>query len=198
MLENISEIPVVFITGPSGVGKSTLLRQTLNFKWHNDLTVKIPKKYTTRELRADEESLELIKLGEEEYAESGSQFLVSYEDYGKKYGLEAEAFKKPDRSKIYIQALPTSMALAAKKKLQAETGPWRVYICKLEQEPEEIVKRLVARGDKITLRQILNRAKGANISKNSSLKVDFIFKTNKESRLLVEELSETLFGKALA
>jgi len=187
----MSEIPVIFITGPSGVGKSTLLRQAFNSKWPRSLEVKIPKKFTTRELRTGEEKLELIKLTAKEYRDRKSELLVSYEDYGRQYGLEAEVFKKPDISKIYIQALPTSMALAAKAKLNA---PWKVYICRLEQDPQVIVKRLVARGDKITLRQMVDRAKGASSLKSFSLRADFVLKTNKEPSLLVKQLNNSIFG----
>ena len=87
------------------------------------------------------------------------------------------------------------MALAARAKLKA---PWKVHICRLKQDPEVIVKRLVQRGDKITLRQMVDRAKGAslvnNISmKDSASKTDLILKTNKEPSLLVQELRKSVF-----
>ena len=179
-------VPVIFISGPSGVGKSTLLKQAIKSKWPDGLEVKVPKKFTTRSLRVGERKFELEKLSPEQFRDRKSEFLVHYQDYDKQYGLEAEIFERPEINKIYIQTMPTSMALVAKNKLSA---PWKVFICRLEQDPQVILKRLIARGDKITLRQMVNRAKGANTPIS---KADFVIKTNREPDKLVEELKSNI------
>lgn len=183
-------IPVIFITGPSGVGKSTLLRQAINFQWPDRLKVIIPKKYTTRDLRTGEQDFELEKITPEKFRDLKQSFLVHYESYGRSYGLDAEIFSKPDFSKIYIQALPTGMALEAKKKLLA---PWRVFICRLEAKPEEIRRRLIERGDEITLRQMVDRAKGSIKAKDQE-GIDFTLSTSNAPENLITILKDRIFN----
>ena len=107
-----------------------------------------------------------------------------------KFQYAAETFAKPDFSKIYIQALPTGMALEVKKKLAA---PWKVYICRLEAKPEEIRRRLIERGDEITLRQMVDRAKGASKPKNAD-EIDFTLSATIGPQELVTLLKDRIFS----
>jgi guanylate kinase len=184
------KINCVFLTGPSGVGKSTVLRACLSYSWPNNIQVKLLKKFTTRMLRDNDERLELIHLAREEFAkrQEAGEFLLHYPSYQELYALENEAFKVPSRNTLYIQALPTSAALEVRQKLNP---PWIVNVCQLQADEQKIRERLLRRGDNISLRQMVDRAKGSKKLRNKQ--ADTIIDSNLPPIEVVEQLKSWLY-----
>jgi len=194
-LKEDSKIPCAFFAGPSGVGKSTLMRICLAHSWPRSFKVKVPAKFTTRELRSDDEKIEITRISREEFKEKNlaGEFLYSYENYAQLYGIESAVFLKPEANTFYVQALPSSAAIEVKKLISSD---WAAKLIRLEADHEHIRQRLIRRGDKISLRETVDRAKGSKKALSNLAKADAVFNTRLSAEDLLEKLEKLFFNKS--
>jgi len=168
-------IPCVFITGSSGTGKSTLLHRCLQTNWPGQLETRVPIKLATRALRSVEEAAELESISPSEFQRiiTADDFQLHYENYGVRYGLARREFYSPDQSAVYLQALPTFVALKLRQSL---ASIWDVRICLLRADEEVVKQRLSKRNSPKNEKYFTQRVQGAKF--DFSKDADFVISTN--------------------
>lgn len=152
------------IVGASGVGKSTLIRHLLRAEWPSCCSVCVPKKVTTRPLRGSGDECEIECISREAFSEllARDAFIVSYESFGHQYGMTRERFSECLRASIIVQAVPSLVAMAMKKKL----ADYKVVVFALFASPESVRARLVFRGEASQAQDFMARSETALKDRN--------------------------------
>lgn len=141
-MENTQQ-KIITISGPSGVGKNTLLDYVRSVNPHLDFAISA----TSRDIRPGEvEGKNYFYLSPSEFRTKidADEFLEYFENYpGKFYGtLWSEIHRIWDEGKIFISDIDVMGALNIKKKLGSQV----LTIFIVPPSLEELEKRLLARG----------------------------------------------------
>jgi ribose 1,5-bisphosphokinase PhnN len=167
----MQEALFVIIVGSSGVGKSVLLRASLQAHWPPGLEIQIPRKHTTRISRGPEELLELEHVDRPQFDlnRAGGTYLVTYESYEELYGFPRASFpEQPPTNIVFLQAAPSASALQL---VQALGSRYKVRICALEAPGAVVRQRLAGRPDEETARSLKKRTQG--LSEQRHRRADF-------------------------
>lgn len=189
---------IVSITGPSGVGKTTLMRGLLRALQGSHTLESV----TTRERRPTDEPGEYRYVSQEEFDAMSARgdFLWEVRPHGRSYATAKQAVDAALASEdIFIPPLVTSAVahlLAHATSLGKETRVFPLYIW-IEDEAE-LRKRFVARSDmtadEIESRLIECRSWNAE-AKNSGVPFIYLLATKKREEILADAMARIQVSK---
>ncbi|MBX4192130.1 AAA family ATPase [Candidatus Parcubacteria bacterium] len=130
---------IVTLTGPSGVGKTTLLRSLVRALPHAHPLMS----YTTRSPRPTDEPGEYTYVGDEQFEKMKSSFLWEAKTYKSRYGTRKEDIDFALAHDIYIPIL----VMDAVKKLHTYTSTKVTYLYIHIDDENELRRRFQERGD---------------------------------------------------
>lgn len=146
---------IYIISGPSGVGKTTTLRELMNLPAVGP-RLRLARKVTTRALKKSDDAKELDSISGAEFdrlAATG-EMVLTYERHGHKYGLVMPSISKMEGQYAYIQIMPAALAT----KLKSIRSDLVVRSIRLVAHPSTVLRRLTQRGDPISSQELLSRA----------------------------------------
>lgn len=156
------------ITGPSGVGKTTLIRELC--KYDKKLKPWEPTFVTTRKRRTSDLPKEMYFISKEEFLDlhNEGKIIAYFEAHGEFYGyLRNIKQSKTHTKKNYIQIVHLDMGYDLKKSFRNE---FKVFILRLSASSLTIWNRLNARGtnieEKLSRRQLIYRPEYSFINRN--------------------------------
>lgn len=153
---------LIILIGASGVGKSTLLRNSLPILRLGGYRAQMAQKITTRSLRGDFESDEFQSVTRAEYLRRSraGDFCVEYELFGELYGLpHASVPSDAPEGIILLQTFPTKVAAQLRQNFDRL---YQVRVALLAAPTEIVRSRLIERGDERTSATLTQRLETAN------------------------------------
>lgn len=133
------------ISGPSGVGKDTIVNTMREIKGYKSLNLQQPKSYTTRRRRkSDPEDTPYIFISEKKFAELMFEDMIEHsENHGHLYGMSKSSFEECLSSGTnIIKIMDKSSALEFKKMYPDNT----IIIYLTPPSVKVLQKRLKGRG----------------------------------------------------
>jgi guanylate kinase len=152
----------VVVSGPSGIGKTTLIRNMLEADLSDTgASIIVPPIVSTRSPRAADRPGEIIFVSPEDFSAlyDRGEFVVTYEKHGNSYGLRhcdiAPAASAASGSpRIFVQCLSAKTWDSLRKELAATHN---VFVCRLEASPQTVFMRLDGRADDISENELRSR-----------------------------------------
>lgn len=94
-MSNDNQGKIFIISGPSGVGKDTILEAVRGIRGFKSLRIREPKSYTTRRRRkSDPEDTPYIFISEKKFSELMFEDMIEHsETHGHMYGMSKESFE---------------------------------------------------------------------------------------------------------
>jgi guanylate kinase len=165
MLQETRDTYVV-VSGPSGVGKTTAIRNVLSADFRNiGASILMPPLVSTRPPRPSDKEGEMrfISYGAFAALESADQFVVTFDKHGHRYGLRRSdimpaAETVSGNRRVFVQCLSAKTWDLLKERL-ANTHD--IIICRLEASLDSIHARLSGRGDNLSANEQLSRQQTA-------------------------------------